>query len=179
MVGGFSYNGTHCSAYEILVRRINRPIKPEKRVKQQRIPGKHGTYDVTDNTFNNLTIAIDCVVKKPTGQTTDSLLHTIAAWLNRAGDLELDDDPGRFYRATAWSNIETERFFTVSEFAVIFDCFPLSQSAPHQLDVEITESGQTVDVVTTGNFETPCVINITNTGQTPISNIILEYRKEL
>ncbi len=175
-MAGFSLNGIHSSEFDIVVRKLTRSIKPAKRVNQQQIPGRHGTYDVTDDSFDNLLITAECTIG---GRDLDTTIHAIAAWLNRGGQLEIDTDPGRFYRAKVWSDIQTDRFGYVCEFTVIFDCYPLAQSAPHQIDVVLTESGQSVEVTTTGNFETPCVINIINTGTKPITNIILEYRKEL
>ncbi|MFA9381585.1 MAG: distal tail protein Dit [Acetanaerobacterium sp.] len=179
MTGGFSLNGAHCSEYCISVRRIGRPMKPEKRVTKQRIPGRHGTYDITDNTFENRLISVDCTVNDGGSEALPGKLNAISSWVNHGGALEFDSEPGRFYQAEAWSDMALDETLFISEFTIVFECYPLAQSAPHQLDVPISQTGQDISIDTVGSFETPCIIQIKNTGSAPITNIILEYRKEV
>jgi len=172
---GFTFNGVHSDFYKIGVKDVTRSVKAEKRVFQTVIGGRDGTHDFTDDTYNNIFIVFSCDYK---GQVMEPK-NDIALWLSEPGELVLDEEPGKVYRANVYSEIPLTQLFVIREFELTFECFPFAFSVPSQVDADITLQGQETAFEVGGTARTPCVIILTNTGATPITNLRLTHRKEV
>jgi len=171
---GFTFNGIHSDNYKIGVTAINHVAKPAKRVTQLTIPGRHGTYDITDNTYDNITIKIDCVY---IGYDYRDAARNIAAWLSGAGELILDTEPGKRYMANAYAAIDTTETGVLTDFSISFCCKPYAISDIKEEKTTITDNKQTLVITSNGNVATPTKIYLKNTGDAPVTGIKITIKK--
>lgn len=176
MSGGFTFNGKHSDTFNIRVRNMTRSIKPEKRVYRTVIGGRDGTFDFTDNTFANILISFECDHR---GGNFFEKAREMALWLSGAGELVVDGDDGKIYKACVYSEIPLTQVCYVSRFTVCFECHPFAMSLPKSVTNTITALAQETGVGVEGTARTPCVITIKNTGSTQITNLRLTHRKEV
>jgi predicted phage tail component-like protein len=126
---GFEYNGAHSyTDYNIIAKSVNRPILPALIKRELTIPGKHGTYDFGDNTYENkiITVSIHYV-----GTSFNGLrLHArdIAAWLSQTvyKVLIFDDEPDKYYLAKIYNSVGLENFLRLGKASLQFECLPFA-----------------------------------------------------
>ena len=171
---GFYFNGVHSGTFGIGLTAISHALKPAKRVTQLAIPNRHGTYDITDNTYGNITIKLDCVY---IGGNFREAARKIGTWLSGSGELILDTEPDKRYIANAYAGIETSETGTLTDFTVTFDCQPFALSAIRQQDFIIAGNPESLIVVSGGTMETPAKIYIKNTGDKNVTGIKITIKK--
>lgn len=172
----FAFDGQHASEFGIKASRISRAAKPSKRVYKKEIAGRDGVYSTSDNTYGNISIAIDCDY---VGKDVRGAARAVAQWLSKRGELCFDDEPERYYAAEVEGEIPLEEELQIGHFTLNFVCFPFARSRPHQHDFVISRSGQAEQVTVGGTTPTPCTILLRNTGTTTIPNIRIERRSVL
>jgi len=168
----FSFNGISDIDMGVQVYGLNRQIRAAKHVVQTRIPGRSGTHDATDNSYDNITITMDCVYL---GDAAPTFARQVAAWLSGSGALILDDEPDKTYQATVWSEISSDQLITIREFSLEFTCYPFAASASTQVQKTIQSSSDTVQIQAQGTAATPCRIVINNIGDTTIHNLRITH----
>lgn len=154
----FSFNGQQDIDMGIFCLPYSRVFHPAERVIQTAIAGKSGTYDYTDNTYDNGMITVSCVY---IGSRTETDLRTTAAWLTGDGQLVFDSEPDKAYRASVIQGFDASIDCFEDTFDIAFTVFPLVES----IETNLVQQGSVIlpyqhNIQTVGTAETPCVIRI-------------------
>jgi predicted phage tail component-like protein len=146
---GFTYNGIHSSTYGIVAKSVNRPILPVLRSRQLVIPGRHGTYDFADNTFENRTIEVDLKYIGTSFAEFRSRAREIAYWLSGYGgnkNLVFDDELDKWYSGKIYSEIGLSNLFKIGECSVQFEVEPFAYATLEEYDTtEEYDTGELYD----------------------------------
>ena len=154
----FSFNAIQDTEMGILCLPYSRVFHPAERVVQTAIAGKSGTYDYTDNTYENGSISVSCVY---IGSRTLTDIRNTAAWLTGEGQLVFDDEPDKAYKARVMQGFDASIDCFEKTFTIEFTVFPFAES----IDYNVVERNAvvlpySVNVQTIGTAETPCIIKI-------------------
>lgn len=136
---GFTYNGIHSRTYDIVAKTVNRPILPVLRKRELIIPGRHGTYDFNDNTFDKRIIEVELRYVGTNFNELRTRARTIASWLNAydgSKNLIFDDETDKWYTAKIYSEIGLSNLFRLGEATIIFECEPFAYATLQQYDVD-------------------------------------------
>ena len=172
MISVFSFGGIDDLDMDVMVTGISRAIKPPKRNIQTIVPGKSGTYDFTENAYDNTQIVMDCMY---VGADPPTFARRLAVWLSGTNDLIIADEPDKRYTATVWIDIPEDYVFSLRHFTLTFTCQPFARSDAQQASRVITQSGDGILIDVEGTAPTPCRIIIKNTGSSTINNITITH----
>lgn len=177
----FTFDGTHCSTFG-LVANTKRSLLPALRKRELTIPGKHGSYNFSDNKYENRQIEVNVKYKSGSMASLRASARNIAAWLSSTGDylrLIFDDEPDKYYLAKLYSEIGLQTLIHTGEATLLFECEPFAYALNENVfTVDITQNNQEFTVTNNGTFETPQVITIVNTGNTAVNGFTL-IKKEI
>jgi len=126
---GFTYNGVHSNTYGIVAKSIKRPLLPSLVKRELTVPGRDGTYDFEDNTFESSIIEVELKFIGTSIANLRSKAREIAFWLSgRDGrkNLIFDDEPTKYYDAKIYSDIGLTNLFALGECSVQFECQPFA-----------------------------------------------------
>lgn len=138
---GFTFNNIHSSTYGIVAKSINRPLLPVLRSRQLVIPGKHGTYDFADNTYENRTIEVGLKYIGTSFEELRTRARQIAYWLsgvNGNKNLVFDDEPDKYYAGKIYSDVGLQNLFRIGECTIQIECEPFAYADLAEYD-ETTE----------------------------------------
>lgn len=174
---GFTYNSIHSSTYGIVAKTINRPILPSLRKQELVIPGKHGVYNFGDETFDKRIIDVEIKYIGTSFEELRTRAREIADWLNAYSgtkNLKFDDETDKYYIAKIYSSIGLQNLFKVGETTIQFECNPFAYSTTLRgVTATVTASGDIVTVSSSGTFNTPSIISLTNNGTSAITTFTL------
>ncbi|KOA76592.1 phage tail component [Clostridium botulinum] len=96
---------------------------PQRRVQYETIPGRNGSLTIDDETYDDITITIDCNFL--TNEMRNKAIE-IKHWLMGGQDkLILSDATDKFYMAQAVNKIDiTQTLRVLGSFPIIFNCKP-------------------------------------------------------
>lgn len=185
---GFTFRNIHSSALKTEARNIDRSVIPELRKNEFVIPGRHGTIDYGNNTYEKRLITVELgVFENLSNEEFRENLREIASWLSGKGMLIFDDEPNKAYQASVYSYIGIDPYnqenylidpLPAGTMTVIFECQPLAESLEYrQVNISnITTKPYEIPVQVNGTSETCCIITIKNNGTTNINNINIRRR---
>lgn len=178
---GFTFANIHSSTYELYVRSDNRTITPSLRKNDFIIPGRHGTIDFGNNTYEPRLITMQLMLARKSMEDLRQQARDIAHWFSKSGALVFDDEPDKAYQAKIYSNIDIEEIAAYGLSKVTFECQPFAESLEYrQVNVpSITEKPYEVPVNVSGTSETCPIITIKNIGTTNINNITIVRKAEI
>ncbi len=178
---GFTFANIHSSTYELYVRSDNRTITPALRKNEFVIPGRHGTLDFGNNTYEPRFITMELFLVRKTMEDLRKQARDIAQWLSKSGLLVFDDEPDKAYQAKVYNNIDIEEIAAYGKSMVTFECQPFAESLEYrQVNVpSITDNAHEIEVNVSGTAETCCIITIKNNGTSNINNITLVRKAEV
>ncbi len=146
---GFTYNNIKSSTYGIVAKTVTRPLLPVLRKRELVIPGRHGAYDFSDNTFENRIIELELKYIGTSFAELRTRARTIAAWLSGYSgnkNLIFDDETDKYYVAKIYSEVGLQNLFKVGECKVLFECEPFAYATLGQYDVHYSyDTGRTYD----------------------------------
>lgn len=134
---GFTYNSVHSSTYDIVAKTVDRPILPTLRQRELIVPGKHGTYDFNDNTFENRIIQVELRYIGTSFEELRTRTRQIASWLNAYDgkkNLVFDDEPDKWYVAKIYSSVGLANLFKLGETTIQFECEPFAYALLGEYD---------------------------------------------
>ncbi len=178
---GFTFANIHSSTYELYVRSDNRTITPALRKNEFVIPGRHGTLDFGNNTYEARFITMELFLVRKTMEDLRKQARDIAHWLSKSGLLVFDDEPDKAYQAKVYNNIDIEEIAAYGKSMVTFECQPFAESLEYrQVNIpSITDNAHEIKVNVSGTAETCCIITIKNNGTSDINNITLVRKVEI
>lgn len=133
---GFRHNLVHSDSFNIIAKSVNRPVLPRIREQYEDIPGRDGSYDLSDGTLEDNIIEIRCTFTAEDIFALRILQRDIAAWLFTTEKVELvfDDEPDLFYMAKVTNQIDLPEAPGYGEFTVQFRCDPHAYTGPTTFD---------------------------------------------
>ncbi|MFT9496605.1 distal tail protein Dit [Anaerosolibacter sp.] len=176
---GLKFKDTHSSQYGLIVRSVDRNVLPPLKRREIEIPGKHGTYDFDGNVYEKRTISIEFGVVHYNFQDLRNKIRLIAAWLSGKGKLVFDDEPDKYYDAKIYQNVPLEQIISSGRFSVIFECQPFALSEDIENVATITSNNYNMIIENNGTIETPCIIELKNTGTSTITQITITKKVEV
>ncbi|MFA6809065.1 MAG: distal tail protein Dit [Eubacteriales bacterium] len=181
---GFTFRNIHSSNFKIGAKSIDRSIIPAKRKNEFVIPGRHGTIDFGNHTYETrpISVEIGLIRNSSFGELRESA-RQIAKWLSGEGLLIFDDEPDKAYQASVYDYIGIEQIelMPAGRLNVVFECQPFAESLEYrQVNVpSITDNAYEIKVNVSGTAETCCIITIKNNGTSDINNITLIRKVEV
>lgn len=125
---GVTFNGMHSSNYKAYLRSDNRMILPTLNKREISIPGKNGTYDFDENTYENKKIDVHFTIVETSLIELRLKARQIALWLSTTTKKQLifDDEPDKYYMAKIYGNISLDEIAYTGTFSVSFECEPFA-----------------------------------------------------
>lgn len=181
---GFTFRNIHSSSFKIGARSIDRSVIPARRKNEFVIPGRHGTIDFGNNTYETRPISIEVgLVKNSNFNELRDNARDIARWLSGNGLLIFDDEPDKAYQASLFEYVGIEQVQSIpaGRLNVVFECQPFAESLEYkQVNIPgITQKPYEIPVNVNGTSETCPIITIKNTGTTNINNITIVRKAEI
>ena len=178
---GFTFRNIHSSSFKIGARSIDRSVIPGRRKNEFIIPGKHGTLNFGNNTYETRPIPVEIgLVKNASFTELRESARDIAKWLSGDGYLIFDDEPDKAYQASLYEYVGIEQLQGIAAgvSTVIFECQPFAESLEYrQVNIpNITTKPYNIPLTVNGTSESCCIITIKNTGTTNINNITLRRK---
>jgi len=166
---GFTFNGTHSSAYGIYMRSKNRQLLPASDDQYKEIPGMDGSH-LMPGSLKDRYIDIDCKILETSLLALRQKARQIAAWLYTPARAKLifDDEPGVFYWAKLINQVDLQQTFALGEFTLQFRCLPHAYAvSPVVVEQDIANAG-TLTLTNSGGVNTPVAIEIS--GSSALTN---------
>ena len=163
----FIYNSLYSyDNFGIIAKMVGRPLLPAKRKQEIRIPGRNGTYDFGDNTYENVIIPvlIQCIADDFPELRTRA--RTIAAWLSQDvyKPLVFTDEPDKYYLAKIYDSVSFDKIVELApgELSTInFECSPLAYSIDEDMWLDQVVKNEAQTIQNGGTYKVVPVIIIT------------------
>lgn len=165
---GFTFNGKHTSEFEgLVVKTINNPLSPAKRIQRVNVMGHDGEY-LFESGYNNKLLEFRCSLAKGTINERRNRAREIASWLSGTGDLMLDYESDKTYKVVkSVSDISLAIEQSWDEFNITFETEPLQYGG---LKTLFFANPSTVVVNNQGTYEADTIIGITGTGNITVAS---------
>lgn len=131
--------------YGIIV--TKRPVipSPKRRVNYIDVPGRDSSLRFDENTFEDITIAVECIIK---GTNATAKIDTIKSWLFLAGekDLIFSFQTNKKFRAQVINSIDFKDIFRqFCSFIIVFNCQPFKYGVDNSVLTISNSSGTTIN----------------------------------
>ena len=145
---GFTFRGKHSREFKgLVVKTVNNPLLPPKRIQRVTVMGRNGEYLFEDG-YNNKVLEFRCSLAKGTLKERRQTSRDIASWLSSAGDLVLDYESDKTYKVVrAVSDVSLSVEQAWDEFSIIFETEPFQYGALKAL-----------------SFDSPSSVSVNNNG---------------
>lgn len=178
----FTYNSISSNTYSIIAKSVNRPMLPVLRKRELVIPGRHGTYDFGDNTFDKRTIEVELRYVGTSFSELRTRARQISDWLSGYDgekNLIFSDETDKYYVAKIYSEVGLSNLFTIGEATVQFECQPFAYAVTESsTTATVTASGDIITVSSSGTFNTPPIVTLVNSGSSAITTFTLRREVE-
>lgn len=114
--------------YGLKAQAMEIPVLPLLRKKELPIPGKHGVYDFSDNTYEKKIIPVLFIYAGSSLNDLRLKFRDVAAWLSSQTYQRLifDDEPDKYYLAKCYDAVGLEQIYKVGKGIVKFECQPFA-----------------------------------------------------
>lgn len=164
---GFTFRGKHTRDFVgLIVKTVNNPLLPSKRISRVNVMGRDGEYIFEDG-YDNKLLEFKCMMAKGTIKERRIRARDIALWLSGTGDLILDYEGDKTYKVVRTvSDVSLTVEQVVDEFSINFEVEPYQYGSFQTVSV-----GNPTSVVITnnGNVEADTLISVTGTGDVTIT----------
>jgi predicted phage tail component-like protein len=166
---GFTFRGIHTSEFKgLVVKTINNPLCPAKRIQSVNIMGHDGEY-IFESGYGNRVLEFRCSLANGTIIERRQRAREIASWLSSTGDLVLDYENDKTYKVVKTiSDISLVIEQAWDEFNIIFETEPFQYGGLKTLSFD---NPSTVVVSNKGTYEAETIISITGTGNVTVSSL--------
>ena len=165
---GFTFRGTHTSVFKgLVVKTINNPLSPGKRIQRVNVMGRDGEY-VFESGYNNKILEFRCSLAKGTINERRQRAREIASWLSFTGDLVLDYENDKTYKVVKTvSDVALAVEQAWDEFSIAFETEPFQYGGLKTLSFD---NPSTVVVNNQGSYEAETILSITGTGSVSVAS---------
>jgi len=167
MMLGFTFRGVHSSEFKgMVVKTINNPLLPPKRVQRANVMGYNGEYLFEDG-YNNKVLEFRCSLAKGTIKERRQRAREIALWLSSSGDLKLDHESSKTYKVVKTvSDVALAIEQAWDEFSITFETEPFQYGGLKTLSFENPTS---VVLNNAGTIDAEIIISVSGTGNVTIT----------
>ena len=125
---GFTYNGVHSDTYNIVAKSVDRSLLPTLTKREIEIPGRHGVYDFSENTYQQRYISVDLSYKASSYENIRTQMRSVSSWLSQSEyqSLFFDDEPTIYYLARVYQSLPLSNDKKLARTNVIFECQPFA-----------------------------------------------------
>ena len=164
---GFTFRGKHSNEFTgLVVKTVNNPLLPPKRVQKINVMGRDGEYLFEDG-YNNKTLEFRCSLAKGTIKERRQIARDIASWLSASGELVLDSENDKTYKVVKTvSDVSLAVEQAWDEFSIIFEAEPFQYGGFKTMSFDNPTS---VVVNNAGTYEAETIIGVTGTGNVAIT----------
>lgn len=130
----FIYNSLYSyDTFGIIAKTVSRPLLPPARRSEVVIPGRDGSYDFSDDTYDNIIIPVVIQYADETFEDLRTRARRIAVWLRQASykPLVFTDEPDKYYLGKIYDAVSMEKIVNLApgEIATVnFECQPFALS---------------------------------------------------
>ena len=172
-VDWFEWNGVKCTEYGMHVLGQPSIISAAERVSNEEIPGRSGTLTLLegDNIFDDITLAVTCVIDSPyetvEGESV-SRIAKICAWLRGNGEIKFANQSDGYYKGRMSSQISFDKIVSGDPhraFQVQFRCQPFFYLDSGETAITIPVADSPKQLTNPGNIPSQPVIKLTGTGE--------------
>ena len=164
---GFTFRGKHSNEFTgLVVKTINNPLLPPKRIQKVNVMGRDGEYLFEDG-YINKNLEFRCSLAKGTISERRQVARDIASWLSSTGELALDNENDKTYKVIKTVcdvSLVVEQAW--DEFNITFETEPFQYGGLKTLSFD---SPSTVVVNNQGTYEAETIIGVTGTGNVTIA----------
>lgn len=170
---GFTFRGKHSNEFTgLVVKTINNPLLPPKRVQKVNVMGRDGEYLFEDG-YINKNLEFRCSLAKGTIYERRQVARDIASWLSASGELVLDNENDKTYKVVKTVcdvSLVVEQAW--DEFNITFETEPFQYGGLKTLSFD---NPSTVIVNNQGTYEAETIISITGTGSVTVSSLAYSF----
>lgn len=172
-VDWFEWNSTKCTQYGMHVLGQPSIISAAERVSNEEIPGRSGALTLLegDNIFDDITLAVTCVIDSPyetaEGESV-SRIAKICGWLRGNGEIKFANQPDGYYKGRMSSQISFDKIVSGDPhmaFQVQFRCQPFFYLDSGETAITIPVADSPKQLTNPGNIPSQPVIKLTGTGE--------------
>ena len=165
---GFTFREKHTSEFNgLVVKTINNPLSPAKRIQRVNVMGRDGEY-LFESGYNNKLLEFRCSLARGTINERRNRARDIASWLSEIGDLVLDYESDKTYKVVKTvSDISLAIEQAWDEFNITFETEPLQYGGLKTLSFDNPTS---IVVNNQGTYEADTIIGVTGTGNITVAS---------
>lgn len=152
----FEFKGINSQDMGIFLRKMPTRFMPGRDITRQKIAGRHGSLAYGDNTYDDVSVRIECDARDETK------LMQIAAWLTGSGNLRFSDEPDLVYDASIekeYSRSSISPRFAGQRFTVNWTCQPFKRLYIPAANISLTSTGNTIQNPGTAPAQPKITIN--------------------
>ncbi|NLD46408.1 MAG: hypothetical protein GX660_04315 [Clostridiaceae bacterium] len=125
---GIRYDGHHSDEFGMVCKIKELPLLPKTRREKEDIPGRDGVYVYETGGFEEKKIVIECAYAPNLDfATRRNLSREVSAWLSApSGDLILDKEPDKKYKARIDDSVDPSFFPYYDQFDIQFYVHPIA-----------------------------------------------------
>lgn len=169
---GFTFCGKHSYRdYGLAVKSRSRSMLASRRKRQVEVPGRDGVYTFDGETYDIKICELSCAIEAESIADFRAKTRRLAAWLQKDGELQFDDEPGLSCHAKVYSSIAPEEYLPGGIIPIIFECHPIATGQQHIVPLRVTSTGKQIEIPYAGTAPSPCLIQIFNAGTTTVEDI--------
>lgn len=169
---GLTFANVHSSTVGLYMDTPERTIKPALRTNMYVVPGRSGSLDYGNDTYDNIEITCKLAYRADQSSAMRAKQRAVAEFLAASGPLIFDDEPDKAYQAKVVNSVSMEELARTGTVEVTFLCQPYAESINYQ---QISEMQQVLPVslypALQGTRECPCIIRIH--ADTDISQLVI------
>ena len=165
-IGAFTYKGIRSTDFGIISKSTDRSLLPGMRSNMAQIPGRDGSIDLGDNTYDNRQIKVHIAFKEKDYEQLRKKAREIAGWLSsdKYEKLIFDDEEDKYYLARIYNEMSFNSWFKLGEADLIFDCQPFAYSEERFVVSENITSLREIEITNNGTYKAYPLIEVTGTA---------------
>lgn len=154
---GFTFNGKHCSVFNVIMRSKNRQLLPATNDGYVQVPGRHGSIHIPQG-LQDRTIVLECAFNNQSITDMRTKAREIASWLyaREKKALVFDDEPNVYYVGKCSSGIDLDHKAKLGMFTLTFRCEPFAYAS----DITVDDAASAY----LGTAEASCIITAVATA---------------
>jgi len=163
--------GIYATSYDALI--------PKKRERRRKISFRHGSHVSGETFYEDRPVRLRCFwLNDKLDNLSRADIREITAWLSERGRLVLDVEPDKYYVGELYephelmahyNRMRDDKRTTDGSFELVFICDPFAYGK--QTVQPLLRGNNTIEYK--GTAETPTLIVLRNTGNTPVSTVVL------
>lgn len=122
----FVFNGIKSDDMNVSLKSYEFILMPKRRIEHEDIPGRHGSVEFDDGTYEDILINAETTIKGANPRDMIVKARNIERWLSKKGSLSFWDEPQRFYVGRIDNQVPLERVSQLGVVNIIFRCEPFA-----------------------------------------------------